>query len=337
MKINICYNFQDGPWGGGNQFLKALKKYFEKNSIYEEELKKADVLIFNSHHNLIQGLKIKNKYPEKIIILRLDGPVSLIRGKDKEIDKIIKLFSDAVVDGIIYQSNWSKNENKKNFNFEAPYETTIINAVDDKIFNSLNRGVKSHKKIRLISTSWSPNWRKGFKIYEFLDKNLDFSKYEMTFVGNSPIKFNNIKHIKPVSSQTLAKILKAHDIFITASAKDPCSNSLIEAMSCGLPAVGYNDGGHKEIINSNGVTFNNKGELLNKIKKISIEYNNYIKKIPNYSIDDVGKQYYNFIKRIKNEIFEKKYFSKKENIYIAYYKIIFLKIKNAFTNKLWTK
>ena len=26
MKINILYQFTDNPWGGGNQFLKAIKK-----------------------------------------------------------------------------------------------------------------------------------------------------------------------------------------------------------------------------------------------------------------------------------------------------------------------
>ena len=28
MKINIHYDFKDGPYGGGNQFLKALKNEF---------------------------------------------------------------------------------------------------------------------------------------------------------------------------------------------------------------------------------------------------------------------------------------------------------------------
>ena len=37
MKINILYNFNDGPWGGANQFLKILKNKLESENKYEEK------------------------------------------------------------------------------------------------------------------------------------------------------------------------------------------------------------------------------------------------------------------------------------------------------------
>ena len=30
MKINICYEIKDGPFGGGNQFLKALTNFVKE-------------------------------------------------------------------------------------------------------------------------------------------------------------------------------------------------------------------------------------------------------------------------------------------------------------------
>ena len=157
-----------------------------------------------------------------------------MRGKDKILDKIILRFNQLIADGIIFQSNWCKEQNKKLFGISSKYETVIYNAPDNEIFN--REGKKEFnpdRKIKLIATSWSSNWRKGFGIYKFLDENLDFSKYEMTFVGNSPIEFKNIRWLKPVPSEKLARILKEHDIYITASQNDPCSNALIEALSCG--------------------------------------------------------------------------------------------------------
>ena len=47
MKINILFNFKNEAFGGGNQFLKALRKEFEKRKIYDEDYKKADVILFN--------------------------------------------------------------------------------------------------------------------------------------------------------------------------------------------------------------------------------------------------------------------------------------------------
>jgi hypothetical protein len=59
MKISINNKITEGAWGGGNQFLKALRKYFIKQECYAESLEGADVILFNSHHELKSVLKLK--------------------------------------------------------------------------------------------------------------------------------------------------------------------------------------------------------------------------------------------------------------------------------------
>ena len=336
MKINILYNFQPDPYGGGNQFLKALRKCFEKQGVYEEKAEKANIILFNSHHNLERCFKMKQECPNKIIIHRLDGPIFVVRGKDKEIDKIIGLFNDLFVDGIIFQSNWCKKQNKKYFGISSKYETVIHNAVDNEIFN--RNGKKEFNpsgKIKLVATSWSSNWRKGFEIYKFLDENLDFSKYNMTFVGNSPIGFKNIAWTKPVPSERVAKILKKHDIFIAASRNDPCSNSLIEALSCGLPAVVLNDGGHPELLKEGGELFNGKADVIEKIEKVAKDYHYYQSKILEFSIEKVAKKYYDFAKKIYGDIEKGKYKPKQVSFFtkMNFYKMKFMTLKWRGLNK----
>jgi len=75
FSIHISFPFKNGPWGGGNQFLKALREYFRKAGVYSESSKKADVILFNSHHNFDEVFNIKKKYPNKILIHRVDGLV----------------------------------------------------------------------------------------------------------------------------------------------------------------------------------------------------------------------------------------------------------------------
>jgi len=325
IKYNILYDFQKGPWGGGNQFLKALKEEFNKQYIYEEEIYKANVILVNSHHNLRYCFTIKKKYPNKIIIYRLDGPISFVRGQDKGIDKIIALFNNLVVDGIIFQSNWCKEQNKKYFGIFSIYEKIIYNAPDSEIFNEIGKKVfNPEEKNKLVATSWSSNWRKGFNVYKFLDENLDFSKYEMTFVGNSPIKFKNINWIKPVDSKKLAEILKQNDIYITASQKDPCSNSLIEALSCGLPVVVLNDGGHPELVQRGGELFRGKEDIIEKIDKVTEKYSYYQLKIPKFSMEKVARKYYEFAQKIYNNMQKGEYTPKHVNFLT---KINFLKIE----------
>ncbi|SFO93759.1 glycosyltransferase [Hydrogenimonas thermophila] len=308
MKIHILYPFVDGPWGGANQFLKAIKNYFISLNAYTEDENKADIILFNSSPSALLLLllskvyKLKKQNPNLIVINRIDGPVFLIRNKDLEIDTSFYKFNYSICDGTIFQSNWSKDQNYRLGLEKNNFETTILNAPNPNIFNKNNKiPFNKNRKIKIIATSWSNNWKKGFKTYKWLDENLDFSKYEMTFVGNSPVEFKNIVYKKPMNSENLALELKQHDIFITASQKDPCSNSLIEALHCGLPAIGLNDGGHPEIIGKGGEVFDTKEEILKSIEKIVNNYENYQNNINLPTIDEVGKMYYEFLEMIYKE------------------------------------
>ena len=325
FKVNIFYEFKEGAWGGGNQFLKALRNYFKDFGIYTESPADADVILVNSHHGLDKVFIHKWRHPNQILIHRVDGPISDVRKRDKIIDEQIIQFN-AIVDGTIFQSNWSKEKNYEIGMQKSPYETTIINAPDSTIFNSKNEMLVAKRKIKLIATSWSPNIRKGFDIYKFLDEHLDFDKYEMTFVGNSPIQFKNITWLKPVSSDELAKILKGHDIFITASRSDPCSNSLIEALHCGLPAVARNDGGHPEIVGKAGELFENKEEIVEAIEKVATNYEFYQFQINLPTLDEVGEKYYEFAQRIYDDYLDGNY-SPKIIKSIDYIKLIEIKMK----------
>ena len=180
----------------------------------------------------------------------------------------------------------------------SKYEAVIYNAVDPNIFNKIDRKKFNKDEIKIIATSWSPNWAKGFDIYKYLDVHLDFSKYKMAFVGNSPIKFKNIKWIKPVPSKKIAVLLKENDIYITASKNDPCSNSLIEALSCGLAVVALGDGGHPELIQKGGELFEGKKDVIKMIQKVVKNYNSYLSKIPFFLIKKTAQEYYQFAGKI---------------------------------------
>jgi glycosyltransferase involved in cell wall biosynthesis len=305
MKIHIIFIFQKGPYGGGNQFLKALKKSFENNGAYTDDPAQADIFLFNSFQNLRQALKYKKKYPDKIFVHRVDGPISLYRdSSNHSIDRLIFEVNNFIADATIFQSNFSFQANKDlgmNFNQTSK---VIFNAPDNSIFYSDGRKDLDFKnrKLRLISVSWSSNMMKGFDVYQYLDKNLDFSKYEYVFAGNSPLKFENIRQIPPQDSKTIADLLRDSDIYITASKKDPCSNSLIEALSCGLPAVVLNDGGHPELIGQGGEKFETPAEIVEKIEKIRHDYNRYANNLPLYNLADIAKQYSDFIEDVFNKV-----------------------------------
>lgn len=313
MKIHILYPFTDAPFGGANQFLKAIREYFIEINAYEENIENADIILFNSSPDAlvstISNIKyLKYKFKSKIFINRIDGPVSYIRNRNVWIDKAFYAFNSFMCDGTIFQSNWSKEKNYFLGMNKNAFETTILNAPNPKIFYNDNLLDPTQAvKVKIISTSWSSNWKKGFKVYKWLDDNLDFTKYEMTFIGNSPIKFKNIVQKNPMKSESLAAELKQHQIFITASQSDPCSNSLIEAMHSGLVAIGFNDGGHTEIISDGGEVFEKKEEIPILLEKIVKNYNFYRSNNSLLSIEKVGSRYYDFCNNIyTNQVYQVK-------------------------------
>ena len=314
MKIHILYKFVEGPWGGGNQFLKALREYFRKEGVYSESLEDADIILFNSHHCLDELFKVKKKYPNKILIHRVDGPIFYARGKDKVVDEIIFQFNNLFADGTVFQSSWSREKNYEIGMRKSPYEIIIMNALDPNIFNCEGKRQFNDNKVKLVATSWSANIRRGFDIYQYLDEHLDFNRYEMTFVGNSPIEFKNIRWVKPVPSPEVANILREHDIYITASKNDPCSNSLIEALHCGLPAVARNDGGHPEIIGEAGALFENEAGAIDAIEKVAQNYKYYQARIDLSALDEVGQKYHEFAQGIYEDYLGGNYRPKQVNL-----------------------
>ena len=295
MKINILYDFLDGPYGGGNQFLKALKNIFVAKGIYEDNPILADIIIVNSKDNLDKAEFLVKKYNKKCIH-RIDGIFSLYRGNsEKYNDELVYNFSRQYASGIIYQSQWSKTSHYINGAFPHHNETIIYNAVNQKIFYPKS---KSNNKIKLITTSWSPNHRKGFHYLEYLDNNLDFNKFDYTFIGNSPVNFKNINSYSPQPSTELSQNLQLHDIFITGTENDTCSNSLLEALTCKLPVIALNSGGSPELVKKGGELFDSKEDLIPLINKVSNNLSQYISNIEIDNIEDIANQYINFIKNV---------------------------------------
>jgi glycosyltransferase involved in cell wall biosynthesis len=291
MRVNILYNFQPGPWGGGNQFLKALRAKFLERGIYTDSPEKADAILFNSHQNLKQAIKLKLKQPEKILIHRLGPVFHYHRGEQwKKYDQEIINLTNKISDGVVFQSQWALREAVRlGFNENILHEV-IYNSVDGDIFKRVRKKIDKNK-VKLITTSWAVNRNKGFEAYKYLDDNLDFNRYEMVFIGNSPIKFQNIRHIKPISSLNLSKELKRSDIFISAEEKEACSNSALEALACGLPVMVSKNGGTMEVVGGGGELFSKKEEIPGKIKLITENYSKYQNNIKVDSIDSVADKY----------------------------------------------
>ena len=297
MKLNILTELIDGPWGGGNQFLKVLKKESLKRGEYTN-IQSADVILFNGHQDLYKAIDCKKKYPRKIFIHRVDGPMDYRGNQGIKLDKKIFFVNKLVAGGTVFQSQWSFNNTDTKL-FDGIYKV-IHNAPDQDIFHNkkMNKNRQPNDKIKLVAVSWSSNSLKGFDIYHYLDKYLDFNKYDMNFIGNADSEFSNINLIKPMRSDDLADFLRSQDIFVFASKREACSNSLLEALHCGLPALVRDCSSNAEVLEDNGVLFKHDN-ILEKLDELSESIDYYKSKITLNFSEDVYDQYQSFFKEVK--------------------------------------
>lgn len=298
MKIAIISSIKQGPSGGGNQFLKALMRYFISENIYSKSVKEADVILVNSHHWIryillvLFAVMVKKK-----IVHRVDGPLKLVRGgSSSHLDKLIARFNKVVCTATIFQSSWSmRNCYSHGFDTSKKF-AVIINGVDESIFYKKTSAQYS-TKLKIVATSWSSNLNKGFELYRYVDNYLDFDKYDVTFIGNSPIDFRNIKKFPPRPSADLAVELRKHDIYLTGSINDPCSNALIEAMCAGLFPVAIDSGGHPEILNEFGILFEGPEDVLVAIDQAGKKLNS-CSNTGCRTIKGTGKEYEDFMREV---------------------------------------
>ena len=135
---------------------------------------------------------------------------------------------------------------------------TIHNGVNIKQFKP---GINKNREatIKLISTGRLIE-RKGYKYLIRALQNLD--NIELTLVGGGNQQENlrelaerlnvNIKFYGGVDHQMIPLLLKKATIFILPSLNEGMSNSILEAMACGLPLITTDTGGSTELVRGNG-------------------------------------------------------------------------------------
>ena len=293
LTIALWNDFRPPPYGGGNQFLLALEKEFQRRGIrvQRNEGRGADAHILQAIWVDRKKLERERK-PGSLVVHRIDGPIQLYRGPEFHgDDERCFRMNRELADITVMQSLWSLLRTR-DMGFE-PYRPVVIpNAADPEIFYPVAHPNRSPDgRIRLISTSWSDNPRKGRATYEYLDQNLDFTRYRYTFVGRIQADFKNIEVIDPVPSEQLADLLRAHDLYVTASRNDPCSNALVEALSCGLPTVYYDGGGHRELVGWGGKGFTKEQHLLPVLQEVTENYKLFRTLIWPSTIQEVAEKY----------------------------------------------
>ncbi len=278
-----------GPWGGGNKTVDLLSKEIIKrghNLVYDLNHENIDVMFCidprpNKNGEWYQHiLNYKACNPQAKIVQRVGDVGGHGKPDLTELTKQSVNFSDSVV----YISQWALDQigQKKSENIK------VDNLGPLSIFHKFKRENKIKDQVRICTHHWSNNEKKGFDIYEYIDRVLmpQNERLKFTYIGRVPegFRFHNVNYIPPCDVDALVNILPDHDFYITASRDETGGNHVVEALGCGLPVIFHQAGGGiVDYCSDYGLGYSSKEELLPVINKMIDEYDNYKKKVMSYT------------------------------------------------------
>jgi glycosyltransferase involved in cell wall biosynthesis len=270
--LAVFHEFRPPPYGGGNQFLVALVRELERRDLAVEvnRLSGGTPACLCNSFNFDFGRLRRFARRGVRMVHRVDGPIGVYRGFDDGTDRRIVAINE-LADATIVQSRYSLEKHRE-LGLELRAPVVIPNSVDPTIFHPrVVRDPLAARPVRVIASSWSDNPGKGSDVLVWIDRNLDFDSFEVTFAGRTQQTFEKIRVVGPLASRPLADLLRAHDVYLAPSRDDPCSNALLEALACGLPAAFLRSGGHPELVGDGGIGFDRAEELPDVLEKLCHE------------------------------------------------------------------
>ena len=261
-----------------NNFLTPIIYQFFIPLIYCRELEKADIYKTNQMVSAIPALISKWLYGKKLII-RCGYELSEFLGKGgksfwkKTIVFLIEKVAYKNADKIILTSVKDRKFVENNFRAVSPKIEVIPNYIDTELFKPLET-----KKDKLRATFVGRLHRQK-NIFNLMEAILG-TALKLVIIGSGYLreeiesmaskKEAKVEFKENISNEKLPEELNKSEIFILPSLYEGCPKTLLEAMSCGLPCIGTNVEGIKEIIRhkENGYLC---GTDVNSIKKAIIE------------------------------------------------------------------
>jgi glycosyltransferase involved in cell wall biosynthesis len=291
--LAIFHEYDPPPSGGGNQFVRALAGELARRGLVVERNRisaETPCCLFNSFN--FDRRRLERFLRDDVrMVHRVDGPIGVYRGFDDGSDTRIAAMNAALADATVLQSRYSLDAHRR-LGIALADPVVITNAPDPGVFHPpAEREAIEGRRVRVVASSWSDNPRKGADVLRALGAAIDPARYELTFVGRAPEGLEGWRLVPPLASPELAELMRAQDCYVAPSLDDPCSNALLEALACGLPALYRMSGGHPELVGEAGVGFDGPVDAAGALGRLVDELESCRAAISVPSLVDVADRY----------------------------------------------
>jgi glycosyltransferase involved in cell wall biosynthesis len=175
----------------------------------------------------------------------------------------IKSYSNKKNITVIGLSKWMASEAKESRIFSNSVVVNLPNPIDTNTFCPVNKnesrklmGLPQNKKLILFGAmSATQDRRKGWPELRDALNNLSDSSAELLIFGGS---MNDDESIYPLPVNFLGRlhddlslkiVYSACDVMVVPSLQENLANTMMEALACGVPVVGFDIGGNSDMVN----------------------------------------------------------------------------------------
>lgn len=327
IKVGLIYQTTKKPWGGVNTFFRNFEEYLKSSEELSlaSSLINSDIILSAGHYkgpgsllkqrnfrniacgrNLESLLGVIPIVGSKKIVFRVDGLRSIYANMNSKADELL-IRNMKFASSIVFQSKFSQNC-FDDLNISYPPMTSIIhNGACSRIFYPNKHPKPLSGRLRLVSSSWSTNPLKGFKIIaDFSElKNVD-----VTHIGRWPVHLpvKNVNLLGEMTEEKIANVLRQNHFLLFPSQNEACSNTVVEALACGLPVIYHPSGGTPELFQDGcfGLPlpddiFSNSSQNL-FVEKLRAQYADFqlevIEHIDNFVFEACLKRYADFFIKV---------------------------------------
>lgn len=304
FRVKLDANYKERA-SGPNMFMSRIIRALEKNHGVRFTPKKP--------HISLGVIFLPEKGAKRVV--RIDGCYYNKFYLSSSVNKAVAR-SISKADGVIFQSEFSKNLCEKLLGCSARNHCIIYNGIDQNWVDSIVPDTQIAENTFVAVASWRNSKRPKSIIKSFIDANISNSHLVMIGKLDKKIKHPNITYTGNLSSESVIAKIKSCRALIHLCKIESCPNTVIEALSCKIPVVCNNIGGTPEIVKSDGIIVNCdedfKFKYINEKNVDNISSDVVVPALVNVlnrkweinrtdlNIDFCAKSYYNFFKKICN-------------------------------------
>ena len=308
MRVSLGMNLQPGPWGGGNQFGRALIDYLQQKGVevsFDLSASDLDLIMLAepranlrisayTDHETFQYLRQVN--PRAIVVHRVNECDE--RKGTTGVNQRLRR-ANLCADHTVLVSTWLKNLHLQQ-GMRCRSYSVILNGSDQRVFHSEGyRRWDGNEPMKLVTHHWGGHWMKGFEVYERVDCLLASDRHRgrlsFTYVGNIPegFRFRDATYVEPKHRHALAAAIREHHVYLTAACNEPGGNHQNEGANCGLPLLYRESGCMPEYCDGFGVSFTAES-FEQKLEEMMETYDHWADRMIDYphTAERMSMQYY---------------------------------------------